>query len=117
MLFKPGTDLALANGILHLLVSQGRIHAPFIAENVVFHRGVEDLTAIGYGCFDEQAERYTFEDQAQPSSLAELKTFLADYTPETRQRDDRRARGADPGARPTSTATSRAAPSACGAWG
>ncbi len=26
VLFKPGTDLALANGILHLLVAEGRIH-------------------------------------------------------------------------------------------
>jgi nitrate reductase NapA len=82
VLFKPGTDLALANGILHLLVASGRIQQSFIDENVVFRRGIEDVKTIGYGCFDEQAERYTFEDVARPSSLDELRTFLADYTPE-----------------------------------
>jgi nitrate reductase NapA len=82
VLFKPGTDLALANGILHLLVAQGRIHTAFIDENVVFRRGIEDLKQIGYGCFNDQAERYTFEDQPRPSSLEELTTFLQDYTPD-----------------------------------
>jgi nitrate reductase NapA len=81
VLFKPGTDLALANGILHLLVSERRINRAFIDENVVFRRGIEDLSAIGYGCFGDQADRYTFEDQGRESSLAELETFLADYTP------------------------------------
>ena len=81
VLFKPGTDLALANGILHLLVSEGRIQQSFIDENVVFRRGIENLAEIGYGCYDKQAERYTFEDQARPSSLAELRTFLAEYAP------------------------------------
>ena len=82
VLFKPGTDLALANGILHLLVAQGRINTAFIDENVVFRRGIEDLKTIGYGCFGDQAEHYTFEDVPKPSSLEELTTFLADYTPE-----------------------------------
>ena len=82
VLIRPGTDLALANGILHLLVAQGRIQQSFIDENVVFRRGIEDVKAIGYGCFDQQAERYTFEDVARPSSLDELRAFLADYTPE-----------------------------------
>jgi nitrate reductase (cytochrome) len=81
VLFKPGTDLALANGILHLLVAEGRIHQAFIDENVVFRRGIEDVAAIGYGCYDTQAERYTFEDVARPSSIDELRTFLADYAP------------------------------------
>ncbi|MCG8459223.1 MAG: molybdopterin-dependent oxidoreductase, partial [Holophagales bacterium] len=79
--FRPGTDLALANGILHLLVKEGRIDRPFVAENVVFRRGIEDLEQIGYGCFGEQAERYVFKDKARESSLEELETFLAEYTP------------------------------------
>jgi nitrate reductase NapA len=82
VLFRPGTDLALANGILHLLVASGKIHRPFLDENVVFKRGIEDLKQIGYGCYGDQANRYTFEDQARDSSLAELETFLRDYTPE-----------------------------------
>jgi nitrate reductase NapA len=49
--FTPNGDLALANGILHLLVSQGRVDRAFIRENVVFRRGIEELNRIGYGCF------------------------------------------------------------------
>ena len=82
VLFRPGTDLALANGILHLLLASGRIQQSFIDENVVFRRGIEDVKTIGYGCFDQQAERYTFEDVARPSSLEDLRGFLADYAPE-----------------------------------
>ena len=82
VLFKPGTDLALANGILHLLVAEGRIQQAFIDENVVFRRGIEDVAAIGYGCYGEQAEHYTFADQPRPSTLGELRAFLADYTPD-----------------------------------
>jgi nitrate reductase NapA len=80
--FRPGTDLALANGILHLLVARGQVNEAFVKENVVFKRGVEDLEKIGYGCYKDQADHYTFEDQGHDSSFEELKTFLADYTPE-----------------------------------
>ena len=80
--FRPGTDLALANGILHVLLAEGWIDSAFIDENVVFRRGIEDLEQIGYGAFGEQAERYTFKDKGRPSSLEELRQFLADYTPE-----------------------------------
>ncbi len=79
--FKPGTDLALANGILHVLIEEGKIDRAFIDENVVFRRGIEDLEAIGYGCFGEQAERYTFADKPQEASFDDLRTFLRDYTP------------------------------------
>jgi nitrate reductase NapA len=82
ILFRPNTDLALANGILHLLVQQGKVQEPFVQENVIFKRGIEDVEAIGYGCFGEQAEHYTFKDEARNSSFADLKTFLEDYTPE-----------------------------------
>lgn len=80
--FRPGSDLALANGILHLLVSRGKANTAFIQENVVFKRGIEDLEKIGYGCYQGQAEKYLFEDQGRDSSFAELKQFLSDYTPD-----------------------------------
>ncbi|MGQ0613378.1 MAG: molybdopterin-dependent oxidoreductase [Planctomycetaceae bacterium] len=81
--FRPGSDLALANGILHLLLKQDKVDRAFVAENVVFKRGVEELKEIGYGCFGEQAERYTFQDKATDSSLEELAKFLEDYDPAT----------------------------------
>lgn len=80
--FIPGSDLALANGVLHLLLSSGRLDETFIAENIVFKRGIEDLDQIGFGCFDDQAERYTFNDEGRDSSLEELEEFLADYAPD-----------------------------------
>ncbi|MCA9171101.1 MAG: molybdopterin-dependent oxidoreductase, partial [Planctomycetales bacterium] len=58
----PGTDLALANGILHLLIKNNKVDEAFVAENLVFKRGIEELDKIGYGCFDDQAEKYTFAD-------------------------------------------------------
>ncbi len=79
---RPSTDLALANGILHLLVEQGAVNRAFVEENVVFKRGIEDLDTIGYGCYGDQADRYTFSDSAQDSSYDEFVDFLALYTPE-----------------------------------
>jgi nitrate reductase NapA len=79
--FRPGSDLALANGILHLLLENDTINRPFIRENLVFKRGIEDLEQIGYGCFGDEAERYTFKDKGRDASLDEMRDFLADYTP------------------------------------
>ena len=78
---RPGTDLALANGILHLLAKNGHLDQPFLSENVVFRRGVEDLEKIGYGCYDDQQDAYKFKDEAKESSLDEFVDFLAEYTP------------------------------------
>jgi nitrate reductase NapA len=80
--FIPGSDLALANGILHILFRDNKLNQAFIEENVIFKRGVEDLEEIGWGCYGEQAERYTFKDRPQNASLDEMKRFLADYSPE-----------------------------------
>jgi nitrate reductase NapA len=80
--FRPGTDLALANGILHELIARDRIDRAFIRENVVFKRGNEDLEEIGWGCYGDQAERYTFADTSHDATLSDLEEFLADYTPE-----------------------------------
>ena len=83
MLFKPGTDLALANGILHLLVADGRIHTPFIDENVVFRRGIEDLKQIGYGCFDRAGRALHIRGRSRSRARsANFARFLADYTPD-----------------------------------
>src|SRR5262245_29121 len=78
---KPNTDLALANGILHVLIRDRLLDDAFLAENVVFKRGIEDAEKIGYGCFGDQARQYTFTDEPRDSSLDELKDFLQDYTP------------------------------------
>lgn len=80
--FAPGTDTALANGILHLLLSdKGGFARAFVEENVVFRRGIEDAEVIGYGCFGDDAERYVFRDEARESSLDDFRKQLAAYTP------------------------------------
>ncbi len=78
---RPGTDLALANGILYLLLRDGRIDQAFIDENVCFKRGIEDVNAIGYGCYGEQAARYDFEDAPRDASLDEVRAQLEEYAP------------------------------------
>jgi len=90
--FVPGSDLALANGILHLILENGQVDEAFVEENVVFRRGIEDLDEIGFGSWGEDgtaleheagpAPRYVFRDQGRESSLEELEEFLAEYTPE-----------------------------------
>ena len=79
--FRPGSDLAIANGILHLLFERRMVDEAFIAENVVFKRGVEALEAIGYGAFGDQAARYGFKDVPKDSNVEEVRALLAAYTP------------------------------------
>jgi len=79
---KPGTDLALANGILQQILAKGWVAESFVRENVVFQRGNEDLEEIGWGCYGAQKDRYTFADSGRDSSIEELGKFLADYTPD-----------------------------------
>jgi len=79
--FIPGSDLALANGILHLLAKRNQLADAFIQENLVFKRGIEDLEKIGHGCYGAQADKYTFNDEPKDSSLDEFKAFLEEYTP------------------------------------
>jgi nitrate reductase NapA len=89
--FRPNSDLALANGILHLLVRNGQMDEAFVRENVTFRRGIEELERIGYGAFGEDglglspddgpAEHYLFNDQSVESSFEEFVEFLEDYTP------------------------------------
>lgn len=81
VVIRPGSDLALANGLLHLLVQKGLVDRAFVAENTVCKRGIEDLAAIGYGCFGEQAREYTFADQPADATWDDFVAFLADYPP------------------------------------
>ena len=73
--FRPQTDLAIANGICHVLIQKGLVDKAFIEKHVVFKKG---KTNIGYGLED----KFKFADDPKPSSLEELTAFLADYTPE-----------------------------------
>ena len=73
--FKPNGDLALANGIAHLILESGRIDEDFVRNHTIFRRGKEK---IGYGLEDN----FAFKDAPQPMTLEEYKAYLKDYAPE-----------------------------------
>ncbi len=75
IVFKPQGDLALANGILRLLIERGAIDRGFVEKHVVFKRGREN---IGYGTEDG----FTFKEAAEAMDFNAFKAAVAPYTPE-----------------------------------
>lgn len=75
LLFKPQTDLALANALCHEIIAKGWTHKDFVRDHVAFKKG---KTNIGYGVTDD----FKFTDEPADASLEEFTKFLADYTPE-----------------------------------
>ncbi len=70
------SDLAVANGIAHLLIKRKQVDRDFIEQHVVFKRGKENL---GYGLEDD----FAFRDEATRISFDEYaKLVLEQYTPE-----------------------------------
>lgn len=64
-LFRPNTDLAIANGIAHLLLERGTYDQDFVSKYCAFRAYNEPKTLEG-----------------KSISLQEYRTFLAEYTPE-----------------------------------
>lgn len=89
VIFKPHTDLAIANAMAHVIVKEGLINNAFIEQHVTFKKG---LTGIGYGVEDNfeyggaaeiNWKTYKpFADKAHTISFEEYKKFLETYTPE-----------------------------------
>jgi len=75
IMFKPQTDLAIANAICYLLVENDWVNHDFVRKHVSFHAG---KTNIGYGTEDG----FAFNDVATDVDWDAYKAFLADYTPE-----------------------------------
>jgi nitrate reductase (cytochrome) len=73
-LFKPQTDLAIANAICQEIVARRRVNRQFVDRHVAFRKG---KTRIGYGLDDAR-----FTDQPAEASFDEYVRFLGDYTPE-----------------------------------
>jgi len=76
IIFKPQTDLAIANSIAHLLIKKGKINKEFIDKHVIFKKG---LFNIGYGLDKKSA---SFKDKAEIVDFAAYVRFLEDYPPE-----------------------------------
>ncbi len=79
ILFKPQTDLAVANAICHEIIKNNWVNRDFIDKHVSFHKG---KTSIGYGTEDH----FQFTDKAESISFEEYTLFLEDYTPEKVER-------------------------------
>ena len=79
MLFRPQTDLAIANAIAHEIIERGWVHRTFVDKHVSFHQGKE---RIGYGLEDG----FAFTDKAEDLSFDQYRRRLAEYTPEQVER-------------------------------
>lgn len=75
ILFRPQTDLAVANAICYEIIQNGWVNNHFVESYCNFKKG---KTNMGYGTEDG----YQFTDEASPVSFQEYKKFLEDYTPE-----------------------------------
>lgn len=75
IIFKPQSDLAIANGIANLLIKKGLINEQFLKKYVLFKRGKED---IGYGLEDN----FTFEENAKLVDFDVYKEYVSGYTPD-----------------------------------
>ncbi len=75
ILFKPQSDLAIANAICYEIVRNGWVNREFVARHVNFKKG---KTNIGYGLED----KFAFKDEASDADYEEMIAFLEDYAPE-----------------------------------
>ena len=75
ILFKPQTDLAIANAICYEIINNGWMDERFVEQHCSLKRGKEN---IGYGLED----KFAFKDEAKAISIDEFKEFLEDYKPE-----------------------------------
>lgn len=75
ILFRPQTDLAIANAICHEIIEKGWADEAFVKNHVAFKSG---KTGIGYGLEDG----FAFKDEAKAATLDDYRAFLADYAPE-----------------------------------
>jgi nitrate reductase (cytochrome) len=75
IIFRPQTDLAVANAICYEIIRNKWVNREFVNKHVSFHEG---KTNIGYGTEDH----FEFKDEAQSVDFEKFKHFLKDYTPE-----------------------------------
>ena len=75
VLFKPQTDLAVANAICYEIVHNGWVNNTFIEKHCNFSKG---LTKMGYGLED----KFKFTDKPEKIDFDAYVKFLDDYSPE-----------------------------------
>ncbi|MGL1902409.1 MAG: molybdopterin-dependent oxidoreductase [Fibrobacterales bacterium] len=75
ILFKPQSDLAVANAICYEIINNGWVDKNFVKNHCNFKKG---KTNPGYGL----EEHFKFKEKAEGIDFEAYKTFLEDYTPE-----------------------------------
>jgi len=75
IIFKPQSDLAIANGIANLLIQKGTTNDEFIEKYTLFKKGKEN---IGYGLED----KFAFTDKPEVTDFDTYKEYVSKYTPE-----------------------------------
>jgi len=75
IMFRPQSDLALANGICNLLVQRGAVNQAFLDGHVMFKAGKKE---IGYGLEDG----FSFTEEARVVSFDDFREHVSAYTPE-----------------------------------
>ncbi|MGB3095321.1 MAG: molybdopterin-dependent oxidoreductase [Candidatus Deferrimicrobiaceae bacterium] len=75
IIFKPQSDLAIANGIANLLIKGGMVNEKFVKKHVLLKRGKEN---IGYGLEDG----FSFKEEAKVVDFDQYREFVSKYTPE-----------------------------------
>ena len=75
IIFRPQSDLAIANGIANLLIKKDMINNEFIKQHILFKRGKEN---IGYGLEDN----FKFEDAPEKTDFETYKEYVSTYTPQ-----------------------------------
>jgi nitrate reductase NapA len=75
IIFKPQTDLAIANGIANILITEGKASRDFVDKHALFKQGKEN---IGYGLED----KFVFKEEAKVVDFDTYKDYVSKYTPE-----------------------------------
>ncbi len=84
VIFKPQTDLAIANFIAHYIIQNNKVNKEFVAKHTNFKAGVTD---IGYGLrathpLQKAAENADDPNAASPITFEEFSKFVSDYSVE-----------------------------------
>lgn len=75
IIFKPQSDLAIANGIAKIIIEKNQVNHDFLEKHVLLKKGKEN---IGYGMDDN----FKFKEKAELIDLEEYKSSVSKYTPE-----------------------------------
>lgn len=75
ILFRPQSDLAIANAICHELIHRDQVNYAFIERHATFRAGKTD---IGYGLED----KFAFTDEPKTIDFKQFQKLLDDYSPE-----------------------------------